>query len=108
METIARSKTIEGPYTPNPNNPILTNANTSQYFQTVGHADLWQDATGNWWGAALSTRSGPNYTTYPMGREAVLYPVTWNTGDWPILQPVRGQMSGWAKPATNLSIAGEG
>ncbi|EXJ62389.1 hypothetical protein A1O7_02823 [Cladophialophora yegresii CBS 114405] len=108
METIARSKSIDGPYTPNPNNPILTNANTSQYFQTVGHADLWQDASGNWWGAALSTRSGPNYTTYPMGRETVLYPVTWKADDWPILQPVRGQMSGWQKPATNLSIAGEG
>ena len=108
METIARSRMINGPYTPNPNNSILTNANTSQYFQTVGHADLFQDAAGNWWGAALSTRSGPNFTTYPMGRETVLYPVTWRTGDWPILQPVRGEMSGWQMPPSNLAVAGEG
>ncbi|KAK5197515.1 hypothetical protein LTR99_007885 [Exophiala xenobiotica] len=108
METIARSKTIDGPYTPNSANPILTNANTSQYFQTVSHADLFQDPAGNWWGVSLATRSGPNFTTYPMGRETVMFPVTWKTGDWPILQPVRGQMSGWQMPPPNISIAGEG
>lgn len=31
METIARSASIDGPYSPNPSNPILTNANTTQY-----------------------------------------------------------------------------
>lgn len=67
METIARSRHIDGPFAPDPNNPIVTNANTSAYFQTVGHADLFQDAFGNWWGVALSTRSGPEYTVYPMG-----------------------------------------
>lgn len=108
METIARSKDMNGPYTPNPSNPTLTNANTSQYFQTVGHADLFQDAAGDWWGVALSTRSGPNFTTYPMGRETVLFPVTWTEGDWPVLQPVRGQMNGWQMPPSNTSLAGEG
>ena len=108
METIARSKTIDGPYTPNSANPIVTNANTSQYFQTVGHADLFQDPAGSWWGVSLATRSGPNFTTYPMGRETVMFPVTWKTGDWPILQLVRGQMSGWQMPPPNITIAGEG
>jgi beta-xylosidase len=48
MVTMARATTIDGPYKSNPSNPILTNANTSTYFQTVGHADLFQDASGNW------------------------------------------------------------
>ncbi|KAI1610557.1 glycoside hydrolase family 43 protein [Exophiala viscosa] len=108
METLARSKTIGGPYMPDPANPIITNANTTQYFQTVGHADLFQDPSRSWWGVCLSTRSGPEFLVYPMGRETVMFPVTWQTGDWPILQPVRGQMSGWQMPTTNLSIAGEG
>jgi len=108
METIARSKHINGPYEANPANPILTNANTTQYFQTVGHADLFQDGAGKWWGVALSTRSGPGYTTYPMGRETVLYPVTWAKGAWPILQPVRGQMEGWHLGPQNKKIGGEG
>ncbi|KAF4471099.1 xylosidase : arabinofuranosidase [Fusarium albosuccineum] len=72
--TIARSKSIEGPYEGNPANPILTAKNTDEYFQTVGHADLFQDASGNWWAVALATRSGPEWEIYPMGRESVLVP----------------------------------
>lgn len=108
METIARSKTISGPYEPNPANPILTNANTSAYFQTVGHADLFQDASGNWWGAALSTRSGPEYVTYPMGRETVLSAVTWKEGEWPVWTNVSGTESGWDMPPVDKHIPGIG
>lgn len=57
--SIARAKNITGPYEGNPANPILTNAGTDGLFQTVGHADLFQDNIGNWWGTALATRSGP-------------------------------------------------
>ncbi|KAH8587255.1 xylosidase : arabinofuranosidase [Bisporella sp. PMI_857] len=107
-ETIARSTNITGPYEAYENNPILTNTNTTEYFQTVAHADLFQDSSDNWWGVALATRSGPEYKSYPMGRETVLYPVTWNKGDWPILQPVRGKMSGWPLPPTDRKIPGAG
>lgn len=44
METITRSRSIDGPYKSNPSNPILTNANTTQFFQAMGHADLFKDA----------------------------------------------------------------
>ncbi|KAF2136174.1 glycoside hydrolase family 43 protein [Aplosporella prunicola CBS 121167] len=108
METIARSTAINGPYTANPANPILTNANTTEYFQTVGHADLFQDASGAWWGVALATRSGPKHVTYPMGRESVLYPVTWDEGQWPVLSPVRGSMEGWTFPPSDTAIPGNG
>lgn len=106
--TIARSRNISGPYESSPGNPFLTNQGTNQYFQTVGHADLLQDASSNWWGIALATRSGPAWVNYPMGRETVLYPVTWNEGQWPIAQPVRGRMSGWPLPSPTRSIKGDG
>ncbi|EME82017.1 glycoside hydrolase family 43 protein [Pseudocercospora fijiensis CIRAD86] len=105
METIARSRNISGPYEAYSKNPILSNANTTEYFQTVGHADLFQDSNGNWWGVALSTRSGPDLKIYPMGREAVLYPVDWS-GDWPIASQVRGIMTGWELPHSNNKISG--
>lgn len=108
METIARSASANGPYEAYQGNPILSNANTTEYFQTVGHADLFQDASGNWWGVALATRSGPDFVTYPMGRETVLYPVTWNEGEWPVLSPVRGRMEGWPLPPAEVSIAESG
>lgn len=34
METMARSKELFGPYEPNPSNPILTNANTTEYCKS--------------------------------------------------------------------------
>lgn len=107
-EIIARAESVAGPYESFEGNPILTNRNTSEYFQTVGHADLFADGSGNWWGVALSTRSGPAWVNYPMGRETVLYPVTWGEGEWPVLQPVRGRMSAWPLPPRSRDLAGEG
>ncbi|KAI2466688.1 glycoside hydrolase family 43 protein [Annulohypoxylon bovei var. microspora] len=106
--TIARSQQLTGPYESYANNPILTNRGTDEYFQTVGHGDLFQDSAGNWWGMCLSTRSGPDFTIYPMGREAVLFPATWETGAWPVLEPVRGTMSGWTLPPATRDVPGDG
>ncbi|KAF0321553.1 hypothetical protein GQ607_011223 [Colletotrichum asianum] len=108
MVTIARSENVGGPYESNPANPILTNANTTSYFQTVGHADLFQDDLGNWWGVALSTRSGPEWVYFPMGRETVLTAVTWREGEWPQMSPIQGKMSGWSMPPANLDVEGSG
>ncbi|CAI6089700.1 unnamed protein product [Clonostachys chloroleuca] len=106
--TIARAKSIEGPYEAYANNPILTNRGTDEYFQTVGHGDLFTDTEGNWWGVALATRCGPEYKNYPMGRETVLYPARWEEGEWPVLQNVRGEMEGWPLPAEDKSVPGDG
>lgn len=105
--TMSRSKSPTGPWELDPSNPILTAINTTSIFQTVGHADLFQDADGNWWGVALSTRSGPDYVHWPMNRETVLYPVSWPEGEWPTLDPVRGEMSG-PLPPTNLDVPASG
>ncbi|KAF4476575.1 Xylosidase/arabinosidase [Colletotrichum fructicola Nara gc5] len=75
---------------------------------TVGHADLFQDDSGNWWGVALSTRSGPEWVYFPMGRETVLTAVTWRDGEWPQMSPIQGKMSGWPMPPANLDIEGSG
>ncbi|KAK5996804.1 Non-reducing end alpha-L-arabinofuranosidase BoGH43A [Cladobotryum mycophilum] len=106
--TIARSHDIKGPYESYSGNPILTARGTDDYFQTVGHADLFQDQKGNWWGVALATRSGPEWKVYPMGRETVLYPVTWEEGQWPVLEKVHGSMKGWPLPPANRNVPGLG
>jgi hypothetical protein len=108
MVTMARSKTLAGPYTPAPHNPLLTNANTTAFFQTVGHADLFQDGSGNWWAVALSTRSGPDFLNYPMGRETVMTPVSWPAGEFPVFEPVSGMMNGWRLPTPALIPEGDG
>ncbi|GAW20324.1 hypothetical protein ANO14919_098260 [Xylariales sp. No.14919] len=108
MVTMARSKSLYGPYESNPANPVLTNANTTEYFQTLGHADLFQDSSNNWWGVALSTRSGPEYLNFPMVRETVMTPVLWAEGEFPVWSPVKGEMSGWPMPKEDTRIPGEG
>ncbi|KAI4738422.1 xylosidase : arabinofuranosidase [Aureobasidium sp. EXF-12298] len=106
--TIGRGKSAQGPFESDPANPILTAYNTTEYFQTVGHADLFQDANGQWWGVALSTRSGPEYETWPMGRETVLYPAKWEKGQWPVLGgPIKGKMEA-PLPPVNKNIRGSG
>ena len=109
MVNMARSNNgIQGPYEPAPHNPLLTNANTTAFFQTVGHADLFQDTRGKWWAVALSTRSGPDFLNYPMGRETIMTPVTWKEGDWPIFQNVTGIESGWELGPQILIPQGQG
>lgn len=105
---MARSRNITGPYEGAPHNPVLTARGTENYFQTVGHADLFRDADGNWWGMCLSIRSGREYLNYPMGRESVLFPVRWDEDDWPVFEPIQGRMNGWALPPTDLNLPGEG
>lgn len=101
---IARSKGILGPYESFEGNPILTNRGSNEYFQNIGHADLFLDAKGQWWTTALAWRSGPEGKSYPMGREMVLTNVTWNDGEWPIIEPVRGTYTGWyLEPLRNIS-----
>ena len=86
--TIARSKNIDGPYTPNPSNPILTHINQqaqSNPIQGTGHADLVQAQDGSWWMVCLGfrTQSGMHHL---LGRETFLAKVTWEN-DWPVVNP---------------------
>ncbi|KAF2755191.1 glycoside hydrolase family 43 protein [Pseudovirgaria hyperparasitica] len=108
MVTMARSKDIMGPYEGDTTNPLLTNANTTQYFQTVGHADLFQDKSENWWGVALSTRSGPKYENYPMGRETIMVPVTWDEGKFPVFSNATGAIETRVLPTKDVEIKGTG
>ena len=76
-----------------PNNPILTQRTLYDYVfggnsalpadavTSTGHADLVEDAKGQWWAVFLGCRpyEGPYYNT---GRDTYLLPVTWKDG-WP-------------------------
>lgn len=85
--TIARSRDIYGPYTPNPSNPIMTNfcrAAQSNTIQGIGHADLVDAPDGSWWAVALGYRTVAN-GVHTLGRETMLAPVRWDEGAWPVV-----------------------
>ncbi|KAG9093167.1 hypothetical protein FRC06_011647 [Ceratobasidium sp. 370] len=96
--TIARSKSVWGPFEPNPNNPIIHAAHKDAYFQTIGHADIVQSVSGHWFAVALATRDGR--VNFPMGRETVLIPGEWDPDGWPVFDaPVEGVMCVGSGPA---------
>lgn len=47
-------------------------------------------------------------TRSPMGRESVLFPITWKKSQWPIASQVRGEMNGWSLPRGNQALPGAG
>lgn len=85
--TIARSRNIYGPYTPNPANPILCHFNKeaqSNPIQGTGHADFVQAPDGSWWLVCLGFRQ-QNGAHHLLGRETFLAPVRWDENAWPVV-----------------------
>ncbi|WP_161979348.1 glycoside hydrolase family 43 protein [Streptococcus sp. S784/96/1] len=85
MITMFRSKSLWGPYEEAPQNPLFTNRDRAdEPLQNIGHADLFQDASGNWWLTCLGTRPTAidHIQITNIGRETLLYPVDWST-EWP-------------------------
>ena len=87
MLTMARSRSIDGPYTANPANPIMTHSGQlkqTSSIQGTGHADLVDAPDGSWWLVCLAFRPqiGEHHLT---GRETYLAPVSWETNAWPVV-----------------------
>ena len=80
MAVLARSESILGPYEPCPHNPILTNIGQSLPIKAAGHADLVEDADGNWWAVCLGIRPLAYPFRHNLGRETMLVPAKWENG----------------------------
>ena len=89
--TIARSKTLEGPYEGNKNNPILTHRHLGRNFpvHNVGHGDLVETPDGQWFITCLASRIFDGYSN--LGRETFLAKVEWEDG-WPVMNPGEGRL----------------
>ncbi|RKJ41762.1 glycoside hydrolase family 43 protein [Acutalibacter sp. 1XD8-33] len=94
METIARSRSVWGPFESCPHNPILTHRDLMLSFETManpnyvefegtGHADLVDDKDGGWWLVFHAVRPSKSQLHH-IGRETMLVPVEWVDG-WPVV-----------------------
>lgn len=85
METIARSRSVWGPFEGCPRNPILTHVNAAwPDFQAVGHGDLIQTPDGDWRMLFHGIRPS-TALLHHIGRETLLAPVTWDAEGWPVV-----------------------
>lgn len=89
--TIARSRSLFGPYQSNPNNPIFTHRHLGKDYPIVyvGHGDMVQAADGSFYIVMLASRPVEGYTF--MGRETFLAKVTWED-DWPVINKSVGKL----------------
>lgn len=90
METIQRSDSPYGPFEPCPHNPILSHKEDMRgEIYCTGHADMTEDANGNWWMVCLAVRpcGGKNHRLmlHHLGRETYLAPVVWDENGWPVV-----------------------
>lgn len=83
--TIARSKSLAGPYEVMPGNPLLTaSRNPALRLQSAGHGSLVETEDGSWYLAHLARRPLSNGRSI-LGRETSLQEVVWTDG-WPRLR----------------------
>ena len=87
--TIARSRSLDGPFEAAPSNPILSHRSTAHPVQNTGHADLVQLADGSWAMVYLGVRArGRTPHFHVNGRETFLAGVDWVDG-WPVVDEDR-------------------
>lgn len=83
--TIARSKSVSGPYEVHPDNPFISTSEHPEHpFQKTGHADLLRLPNDEWWVVFLMARPNPISRRCILGRETALNRVIWKN-DWPYL-----------------------
>ena len=89
-EVIGRSSSPWGPFESCPHNPILTHRDLGHTpIRDTGHAELIEDARGNWWLFCLATRHRHYNSASILGRETFLAPVTWTPDGWPLVNDGR-------------------
>jgi len=83
--SVARSRTLTGPYETHPQNPLCTSrGKVDLYLQKAGHGSLCEGPNGQWFLAFLVGRPLPGTHRCVLGRETAIAPVQWKN-DWPYL-----------------------
>lgn len=81
--TLARSRSVFGPYEVHPENPIITSKyEPSAYLQKTGHGDLVETQNGEWYAVFLTGRPLSELGRCITGRESAIEKVEWREDDW--------------------------
>ena len=96
--TVARSRSVLGPYEGYRGNPILTMRHLGHQacIQNAGHADLIELPDGSWYAVFLASRLIGGVSKN-LGRETFIVPVRWED-EWPLFAADTGRVE-WDYPA---------
>ncbi|MFG6459481.1 family 43 glycosylhydrolase [Roseateles sp. BYS96W] len=81
MVTVARSRSVHGPWEHAPNNPIVRTTSAGEPWWSRGHASVVEGPSGDpgdWWMVYHGYENG--FRT--LGRQALLEPVEWTQDGW--------------------------
>lgn len=89
--SIARARSIDGPFEPHPANPLFSHRSTADPVQAVGHADFVECSDGTWAVVFLGIRPRGQFPGFHVnGRETYAARVEWED-DWPVIStPISG------------------
>jgi xylan 1,4-beta-xylosidase len=81
--TLARSKSLFGPYEVDPENPMLTAKDKPHLpLQKSGHASIVETQNGDWYMVYLCGRPLPKSGKCNLGRETAIQKVEWTEDGW--------------------------
>lgn len=101
MVTLARSRSVLGPWEDCPSNPIVRTKSAAEPWWSRGHASVVEGPAGDWWMVYHGYENG--YRT--LGRQVLLEPVEWTADGWlrakggTLDRPLRKPRGGQAGPA---------
>ena len=78
MITVARSKSIHGPWENDPGNPIIRTRHASEPWWLKGHGTPIEGPAGDWWIVYHAYENG--FRT--LGRQCLLEPIEWTADGW--------------------------
>jgi xylan 1,4-beta-xylosidase len=81
--TMARSRSLTGPYAVDPSNPIVTARDRKDLLlQKAGHADFVETQNGEWYLVHLCARHLPDSDRCILGRETAIQRMEWTDDGW--------------------------
>jgi xylan 1,4-beta-xylosidase len=78
MVIVARSRSIDGPWENDPNNPIVRTTSANEKWWSRGHATAIEGPDGSWWMVYHGYENG----FWTLGRQTLLDPVHWTDDGW--------------------------
>lgn len=78
MVTLARSRSIHGPWEDCPHNPIVRTQSADEPWWSRGHASVVEGPAGDWWMVYHGYENGMR----TLGRQTLLEPIEWTPDGW--------------------------
>ena len=87
MVIMARSRSLDGPWENDPNNPVIKTQSETEKWWSRGHATIFEGPDRRWWMIYHGYENG--YWT--LGRQTLLEPIEWTADGW--VKPLGGDLS---------------